>query len=591
MRRPSLLLALASLLAAVANCRGSNATSPSPPHASAIAVSDGNNQSGTVATALPHPLAVKVSDQSGNPFSGATVAWSVATGGGSLSPLSATTDGNGLATTQWTLGQTAGPNRATATVTSVGSATFDATGTPGPVAAVTVTAPSGAVTAGDFVQLSASAVDGYANAITGRTPTWGSSNASVATVTPTGLLLALGAGSTTASASLDGNVGTLQLDIASKPVPAGSLSITLGPPEVVFRWATHKCNESDVPDVPARLNRLSNGSLLLVDGNAPRNYVSVGPDFNSLKRNCTAVLGSADSTAPESYENQEWVWAPYRVGSVIHTLIHNEYHDPFAPNCQPGNTLPGNPCWYNSITYSASVDNGNTFTKPSPPSHAVAAAPLRWDPTNPAANTQPEGYFEPSNITQRADGYYYSVFFAIPNPASPATRGLCVMRTATLGDATSWRAWDGSGYNLHMVSPYVTGSSVPACTIVSAGLTSDARGSLTYNTYLNRYMLAGTTFRVVGGRLVCGFFYTLSSDLISWDPIAPFKEGFLTFNPCKPPDGTNAGVDVYPSIVDHDDQTINFERPGQTPYVYYTHYNNNTLDRDLLRRRMIIVAP
>ncbi len=376
---------------------------------------------------------------------------------------------------------------------------------------------------------------------------------------------------------------------APPPSPhAGDLSITLGPPEIVFRWATDRCADYDLPDGPARLIRLGNGSVLLVDSNDPVYYVSTGADFSSLRRNCAPVLTAADRTAPETYENREWVWSPYRVGNVIHTLIHNEYHDPLVANCAPGNTGAGNPCWYNSITYAVSSNDGATFTKPSPPSHVVAPAPLRWDPTIPGANVEPQGYFEPSNIIQRPDGYYYSVFFVLSAPASPPRRGVCVMRTTTLGDPTSWRAWDGNGYNLRMESPYQTGASVPTCTLVS---TSDARGSLTYNTYLKRYMLAGTTVRVMGGRPVCGFFYTLSADLITWDSIAPFKEGFVPWAPCRPSDGTNAGIDLYPSIVDHDDQTINLERPGQTPYVYYTHFNSYPLDRDLVQPRMTIVAP
>ena len=36
-------------------------------------------------------------------------------------------------------------------------------------------------------------------------------------------------------------------------------------------------------------------------------------------------------------------------------------------------------------------------------------------------------------------------------------RGMCVIRTATLDDPTSWRAWDGAGFDLQMTSPYVTG--------------------------------------------------------------------------------------------------------------------------------------
>ena len=40
---------------------------------------------------------------------------------------------------------------------------------------------------------------------------------------------------------------------------------------------------------------------------------------------------------------------------------------------------------------------------------------------------------------------------------------------------------------------------------------------------------------------------------------------------------------LYPSVVDHADTTINFERTGRAPYLYYTRFNDGGLDRDLVR--------
>jgi len=37
-------------------------------------------------------------------------------------------------------------------------------------------------------------------------------------------------------------------------------------------------------------------------------------------------------------------------------------------------------------------------------------------------------------------------------------------------------------------------------------------------------------------------------------------------------------------MIDHGDATVNFEKPGQTPYLYYTRFNaGNSSDRDLVR--------
>ena len=32
--------------------------------------------------------------------------------------------------------------------------------------------------------------------------------------------------------------------------------------------------------------------------------------------------------------------------------------------------------------------------------------------------------------------------------------GVCLMRTQTLGDPKSWRAWDGEGFNVRFIDPY-----------------------------------------------------------------------------------------------------------------------------------------
>jgi hypothetical protein len=258
----------------------------------------------------------------------------------------------------------------------------------------------------------------------------------------------------------------------------------------------------DVPDVPARAIRLSDGTLELIDSDAPHTYASFGADFSTLKRSCNPIYVSDDNTDPATFDNQEWIHTTYREGSTIHVLIHNEYHDPFAADCDPGVTSPSNPSWYNSITYATSVDNGLSFTHVAPPGHAVAPPSTVW---NSAGPPPPYGYFEPSSIVQRTDGFYYAVFMAILQ-GSTAT-SICAMRTQTLADPTSWRAWDGTGFNLQMNDPYL--GSATFCTIVGSP-SPDIYEGLTYNTYLQKYLLTGG-----------GAYFTLLTDLINWNVEQP----------------------------------------------------------------------
>ncbi len=91
----------------------------------------GDGQSALVGTSLAEPLVVRALDGGGNPVPGLAVAWLAGNGGGSLAPATSTTDADGLASTQWTLGSAAGANTATAVVSGVGIVGFSATATPG----------------------------------------------------------------------------------------------------------------------------------------------------------------------------------------------------------------------------------------------------------------------------------------------------------------------------------------------------------------------------------------------------------------------------------------------------------------------------
>ena len=105
---------LASMTASVlAAC--SDSTSPSITPAAIAAVS-GAGQSGTIGTMLSLPLVFEVTTVSDAPASGVAVAFTVTTGTATVSPTTAVTDANGTASTQVTLGATAGSVEITATV-------------------------------------------------------------------------------------------------------------------------------------------------------------------------------------------------------------------------------------------------------------------------------------------------------------------------------------------------------------------------------------------------------------------------------------------------------------------------------------------
>lgn len=96
--------------------------------AATLTKSAGDNQTGLPGAAVAVRPAVTVKDANGNPKSGVVVTFAVATGGGSVTGASATSNDQGVATVgSWTLGPAAGTNTLTASATGVPAVTFTAT--------------------------------------------------------------------------------------------------------------------------------------------------------------------------------------------------------------------------------------------------------------------------------------------------------------------------------------------------------------------------------------------------------------------------------------------------------------------------------
>jgi len=89
-----------------------------------------------------------------------------------------------------------------------------------PVATVTVSPSSGTVGVGQVLQLAATLRDASGNVLTGRTVTWSSNLLSVASVSGSGLVTGLLAGSTTITATSEGQSGSASITVAVS-LPSG----------------------------------------------------------------------------------------------------------------------------------------------------------------------------------------------------------------------------------------------------------------------------------------------------------------------------------------------------------------------------------
>jgi plastocyanin len=171
-------LALTTVLVALATACGSS-SSPSGPPAPAIqktATASGDGQTAPVTTALPNPLRVLVT-VSGTAQAGDTVTWATSGTGASVAPTKAVTDASGIATTSWTLAQTAGAQTATATASgATGSpVAFSATGTPGAATQLSLASgdnQSAAPNSALANPLKVKVADTYGNGVSGVSVTW-----------------------------------------------------------------------------------------------------------------------------------------------------------------------------------------------------------------------------------------------------------------------------------------------------------------------------------------------------------------------------------------------------------------------------------
>ena len=110
---------------------------PGPP--TTLAIANGDAQLAVAGSPVPVLPAVKVSDAFGNGVPGFSITFAVASGGGTITGATTTTNASGVATVgSWTLGTTAGANTLTASGTGLtpSSLTFSATGGAGAATAV-----------------------------------------------------------------------------------------------------------------------------------------------------------------------------------------------------------------------------------------------------------------------------------------------------------------------------------------------------------------------------------------------------------------------------------------------------------------------
>lgn len=260
----------AAVLFLLAGCGGGGDGGGNPPNpdlAVAKATPSGDAQTGTVDQELTDPLRVRVT-LDGTPEAGHTVNWTALDGG--VAPTSSVTDADGIASTGWTLGTTAGAQSARAALAGASGSpvTFGATATAGAAAALVKVdgdAQGGVISTAAGAPIVVRVNDQFGNPVGGAAVAFAVTSGSATLGTPnddtgadgraqTGFTFGATPGSITITATAAGLAGSPQtfsaesgqILVANNQFQPGNLVVPAGT-TVRWAWATNASSHSVVP--------------------------------------------------------------------------------------------------------------------------------------------------------------------------------------------------------------------------------------------------------------------------------------------------------------------------------------------------------
>lgn len=163
-------------------------------------------------------LTVHVSDGDGRPVPGTVVNWSVSSEGSpQLDVAKNSTNAEGISTNSVVLGTRAGTVTVTARVDALPAVSFSIETEPGPADAIQVTPSQLSLQEGTGQTLSVTAADRFGNAISSPQVSWSSANPSVASVSASGEVGGMAAGTTTIQASSGLAEASVPVEVSSPP--------------------------------------------------------------------------------------------------------------------------------------------------------------------------------------------------------------------------------------------------------------------------------------------------------------------------------------------------------------------------------------
>jgi uncharacterized protein YjdB len=232
-------------------------------------------------------LTASPKDASGNALTGRPVTWSTS------STAVATVNVSGLV-----LGVSAGVATITATCEGkTATATVTVTAPQAvPVASVVVSPPSASVAVGASIQFTATPKDASGTALTGRTVTWSSGSAAVATVSAGGLVAGQTAGQATITATCEGVNGTATVTVEPEPPPPPSSEVFVGAGDIADCGPGADLTADLLDHIPGTV--FTAGDNAYPDGSAADYAYCYDPTWGRHKARTWPAPGNKDYTTP-----------------------------------------------------------------------------------------------------------------------------------------------------------------------------------------------------------------------------------------------------------------------------------------------------
>jgi len=252
----------------------------------------------SVSVAVGDNVTVGASIQSSHCSPTPTASWS--SSNTSVATVSASGEVTGVATGSAIITASAAGNTATASVTV----------TPAPIATITLAPAPASVIVGQTVALTATARDSRGNVLTGRTITWSSSNAGVASVAQTGVVTGVAAGTATITASAEGKSATSTVTVS--PAPVATVTVTLASGTLAIgqtTTATFVARSASGQVLTGRSGVWSSTNVAVGTVQSSTGQVTaISRGSASIRVNVEGVIGQATLTVIPALENQRYAY-------------------------------------------------------------------------------------------------------------------------------------------------------------------------------------------------------------------------------------------------------------------------------------------